>query len=136
LLSQKIEFSSPVGKVPTKMSDIRDLAKARFLAEEQAKKDAASADAKKEQEKQAVLDAIMLDEKIKARVAEEQVRMLAERALVEAEAKRVLKEKEEAILAEMERLRNRTKEEVLQETILDLSSQVQFLKGQVESSRR
>ena len=83
----------------SRMSDIRDLAKARFLAEEQAKKDAASADAKKEQEKQAVLDAIMLDEKIKARVAEEQVRMLAERALVEAEAKRVLKEKEEAILA-------------------------------------
>jgi len=118
------------------MSDIRDLAKARFLAEEQAKKDAASADAKKEQEKQAVLDAIMLDEKIKARVAEEQVRMLAERALVEAEAKRVLKEKEEAILAEMERLRNRTKEEILQETIADLTSQVESLKGQVESSRR
>ena len=117
------------------MSDIRELAKARFLAEEQAKKDASSADTKKEQEKKAVLDAIMLEEKVKARVAEEQIRMLAQAAVIEAEAKRVLKEKEEAIATEMERLRNRTKEEILQDTILDLSSQVEALKAQVESSR-
>ncbi len=115
---------------------IRAMAKARFLAEEQAKKDAASADAKKDQEKQATLDAIMLEEKVKARVAEEQIRMMAQAAVIEAEAKRLLVAKEEAIAAEMERLRNRSKEEILQDTILDLSSQVNALKAQVESSRR
>jgi len=115
---------------------IRALAKERFVAKENAKKALLLAEAKKQEEKNAEIEAAMLEESIKLRVKEEQVRIMAEKAVIEAEMKRRLLAKEMAIQAEMERLLNRTKEEVMQDTILELSSQIESLKALVQPSRR
>jgi len=114
---------------------IRALAKERFVAKENAKKALLLAEAKKQEEKNAEIEAAMLEESIKLRVKEEQVRIMAEKAVIEAEMKRRLLAKEMAIQAEMERLLNRTKEEVMQDTILELSSQIESLKAMVQPSR-
>jgi len=115
---------------------IRAAAKERFLAEERVQKELLLAQAKKEHEKNAEIEATMLEESIKSRVKEEQIRIMAEKAGIEAETKRRVLAKETAIQAEMERLRNRTKEEVMQDTINELSSQVDSLKALVQPSRR
>jgi hypothetical protein len=115
---------------------IRAAAKERFLAEERAQKALLLAEAKKEQEKNAEIEATMLEESIKSRVKEEQIRIMAEKAVIEAETKLRVLAKETAIQVEMERLRNRTKEEVMQDTINELSSQIDSLKALVQPSRR
>jgi len=126
---------SPVLPIPEVDDSIRAVAKSRLLAEAEANKAAALLEIKKEKEKNAEIEATMLEESIKLRVKEEQVRFMAEKAVIEAETKRRLLAKEKAIQAEMERLRNRTKEEVMQDTITELSSQIESLKAIVQPSR-
>jgi hypothetical protein len=128
--------STAMPKLEAVDDSIRAAAKERFLAEERAQKALLLAEAKKEQEKNAEIEATMLEESIKSRVKEEQIRIMAEKAVIEAETKLRVLAKETAIQVEMERLRNRTKEEVMQDTINELSSQIDSLKALVQPSRR
>lgn len=110
-------------------NDIRTAARKRLeeataleavrLAEETAK-----AKAKAE-----ALEATILEEKIRARVEEEKIRRLAEQAVAEAEAKKRAAAREAAIAAEMERLKGRTKVEILEDTIAELRAEIVTLKA-------
>lgn len=101
---------------------VRALAMARFQAEEDAKRQAAADALKKEQYKASEVGAYVLEEQVRMRVQEEQIRRMAERAVLEAEAKRLALAKEAAVEVEMERLRNRSKTEVLEDTVAELKA--------------
>ena len=57
------------------------------------------------------------------------VQEVVEGAVLEAEAKKLALAKEQAIAAEVERLRNRTKQEILEDTIADLKDQLASVKA-------
>lgn len=116
---------------PTIATDeaIRAAAKKRFEQEESAKVKALTEAERKEKAKEEMIKTLALEEQIKSRVQEEQIRRLAEKAVFEAEARKIAIEKEAAIAAEVERLRNRTKQEILEDTIAELQSQVVSLKA-------
>ena len=116
---------------PTIATDeaIRAAAKKRFEQEESAKVKALTEAERKEKVKEKMIKTLALEEQIKSRVQEEQIRRLAEKAVFEAEARKIAIEKEAAIAAEVERLRNRTKQEILEDTIAELQSQVASLKA-------
>jgi hypothetical protein len=108
---------------------IRVAAKKRFEQEETAKVKALTEAERKEKMREETIKSLALEEQIKSRVQEEQIRRLAEKAVFEAEARRIAIKKEEAIAAEVERLRNRTKQEILEDTIAELKEQVASLKS-------
>ena len=116
---------------PTIATDeaIRAAARKRFEQEESAKLKALTEAERKEKAKEEMIKTLALEEQIKSRVHEEQIRRLAEKAVFEAEARKIAIEKEAAIAAEVERLRNRTKQEILEDTIAELQSQVASLKA-------
>jgi hypothetical protein len=115
---------------PTILTDdaIRAAAKKRFEQEEAAKVKALTEAERKEKMHEETIKSLALEEQIKSRIQEEQIRRLAEKAVFEAEARRIATEKEIAIAAEVERLRNRTKQEILEDTIAELKEQVALLK--------
>ena len=108
---------------------IRAIAKKRFEEEELAARKAATAALKQEKAKEEFIQAHVLEEQVRIRVQEEQIRRLAEKAVLEAEAKKAALAKEAAIAAEIERLRNRTKQEILEDTIADLKDQLAAVKS-------
>lgn len=107
---------------------IRAAAKKRFEEEEAAKAREAAAALHKEKTREEMIKMIALEEQVKARVQEEQIRRLAEKAVYEAEAKKLALAKEAAIAAEIERLRNRSKQEILEDTITELKQELSSLK--------
>ena len=115
---------------PTIATDdaIRAAAKKRFEQEEAAKVKALTEAERKEKMREETIKNLALEEQIRARVQEEQIRRSAEKAIFEAEARKTAIEKEAAISAEVERLRNRSKQEILEDTIAELKSQVASLK--------
>lgn len=124
--------SSPVPNLSVTVpidDSIKSAAFVRFQAEEEAKRLVTLASLKKEQEKAAEISSYVQEEQLKARVLEEQIRRMAEQAVIEAEARAVAIAKEKAIEAEMERLRKRTKTEVLEDTVSELSSELASLKA-------
>ena len=120
-----------VPTVPTAVVDdsIRAAARRRFEQEEAARARELAAALKAEKQASAAIESHILEEQVKARVQEEQIRRLAERAVLEAEAKKAALAKEAAIAAEVERLRNRTKQEILEDTIAELKAEVSTLKA-------
>jgi len=92
--------------------------------------------ADKERKKSAAIEQNILEQQMRLRIEEEKLRLMAQRVAAEAEAKRLAKERENAIAAEMERLKNRTEVEVLQETVADLQAQIAELKSSIASSYR
>jgi GTPase SAR1 family protein len=109
---------------------IRAAARRRFEQEEAVRTRELTAAVKAERQASAAIESHILEEQVRARVQEEQIRRLAERAVLEAEAKKAALAKEAAIAAEVERLRNRTKAEILEDTIAELKEQVASLKKQ------
>jgi DNA-binding helix-hairpin-helix protein with protein kinase domain len=121
-----------VEEQPTPVSTdaaIRAAAKKRFEEEEKAARRAAEAALKQEKAKEDIIQTHVLEEQVRMRVQEEQIRRLAEKAVLEAEAKKLALAKEQAIAAEVERLRNRTKQEILEDTIADLKDQLASVKA-------
>lgn len=107
---------------------IRAAARKRFEQEEAAKLKTLCEAERKEKAHEEMIKNLALDEQIRVRVQEEQIRRAAEKAIFEAEARKTAIEKEAAIAAEVERLRNRTKQEILEDTIAELKEQVASLK--------
>ncbi len=116
---------------PTIATDdaIRAAARKRFEQEEAAKVRTLSEAERKEKAKEEMIKTLALEEQIKSRVQEEQIRRAAEKAIFEGEARKAAIEKEAAIAAEVERLRNRTKQEILEDTITELKEQVASLRS-------
>ncbi len=81
------------------------------------------------------IQAQIMEEQIRARVQEEMIRREAERVIVEDAARKVAAEREAAIAAEMERLRTRTKVEILEDTVTDLTAQVASLRAELACRR-
>jgi hypothetical protein len=115
---------------PTIATDdaIRAAAKKRFEQEEAAKVKALTEAERNEKMREETIKSLALEEQIRARVQEEQIRRSAEKAIFEAEARKTAIEKEAAIAAEVERLRNRSKQEIMEDTIAELKEQVASLK--------
>jgi hypothetical protein len=123
--------ASEAAAVPVVVDDsVRAAARKRFEQEEALRAKEAASALKAAQQASAAIESHILEEQVRARVQEEQIRRLAERAVLEAEAKKAALAKEAAIAAEVERLRNRTKQEILEDTIADLKEQVVSLKRQ------
>jgi len=119
-----------VNVTPITLDDsIRAAAKKRFEEEEAAKAREAAAILNKDKTREEMIKMMALEEQVKARVQEEQIRRLAERAVYEAEAKKSALAKEAAIAAEVERLRNRSKQEILEDTISELKQELYSLKA-------
>lgn len=72
-------------------------------------------------------EARIRDEKIRLLAEEEQVHILAKRKVLEAEARRLAQEREDAIQAEIQRLRNRSQVEILEDRIAALTAQMDSL---------
>jgi acetylornithine deacetylase/succinyl-diaminopimelate desuccinylase-like protein len=81
------------------------------------------------------IQAQIMEEQIRMRVQEEMIRREAERAIVEAAARKAAAEREAAISAEMERLRSRTKVEILEDTVNDLTAQLTALRVELACRR-
>ena len=92
--------------------------------------------ADKERKKSAAIEQSILEQQLRLRIEEEKLRLMAQRVAAEAEAKRLEKEREDAIAAEMQRLKNRTEVEVLHDTVADLQAQIAELKTSIASSCR
>jgi len=92
--------------------------------------------ADKERKKSAAIEQNILEQQLRLRIEEEKLRLMAQRVAAEAEAKRLEKEREDAIAAEMQRLKNRTEVEVLHDTVADLQAQIAELKTSIASSYR
>lgn len=107
---------------------VRAEAKRRLEAMEAEQVAAARLVSDKEKQLRNQIDVLTLEEQVRARVKEEQIRILAQQAAAEAEARRIALANETAIAAEMERLRNRTKTEILEDTVADLKAQLASLK--------
>ena len=107
---------------------VRAEAKRRLEAVEAEQLAATRLAAEKEKQLRNQIEVLTLEEQVRSRVKEEQIRILAQQAAAEAEAQRIALAKETAIAAEMERLKNRTKTEILEDTVADLKAQLASLK--------
>lgn len=107
----------------------------RRLLSEEAKANAAAEVARaKVHATQEAAESRIRDERIVLLAEEEQVRLTARRFVIEAEAKRLAEDRERAIQAEMDRLRNRSKVEILEDKVAELTTLLSSMK--TESSRR
>jgi len=113
---------------------IKAEARQRLILEEATSKAEKDSIHQKEELKRKETEERIHAERINLLAEEEQVRIKARRLAVEAEAKHLANEKEAAIAAEVERLRNRTKVEVLEDTVAELSAQLAELKSTITKS--
>lgn len=126
-----------VTPAPTVVDDaIRAEARRRLEASKADRLAAMRLVAEEEKKKSYDIEQSILDQQLRLRIEEEKLRLMAQRVAAEAEAKRLAKERENAIAAEMERLKNRTEVEVLQETVADLQAQIAELKSSIAASCR
>ena len=109
---------------PLGNSAVRAEARRRLEAEESATAAAAAAAAADLRRKTETDEAALLEQRIRLRAQEEQIRLMAERLAIEEAARKAVVEKESAVAAEMERLRNRTPTEKLQDQIDELKTQI------------
>ena len=115
---------------------IKAEARRRLLAKEaKDKAEAEAARVKADAERESV-EARIREERITLLAEEEQVRIKARRLAVEAEAKRLANEKEAAITAEMERLKNRSKTEILEDKVAELTATLARVQEQCRCCRR
>ena len=126
-----INMQAPISEPPPIIIDDDIRAAARQRLDEVAEMEAVllAEEAVKERVKAEVLETAILEEKIRARVEEEKIRRLAEHAVAEAEAKKRAAAREAAIAAEMERLKGRTKVEILEDTVAELRAELTILKA-------
>jgi hypothetical protein len=96
-------------------------ARRRLISDHQKAQAAAAAAREKEQRDLAEAEARIREERIKLRAEEEMVSLMARRLTIEAEAKAAAEKREAAIKAEMERLRNRTPLEILEDKVTALT---------------
>ena len=129
--------NATVPTVPTVVDDaIRAEARRRLETAEVERLAAMRLVADKERKKSAAIEQNILEQQLRLRIEEEKLRLMAQRVAAEAEAKRLEKEREDAIAAEMQRLKNRTEVEVLHDTVADLQAQIAELKTSIASSYR
>lgn len=129
--------NATVPTVPTVVDDaIRAEARRRLETAEVERLAAMRLIADKERKKSAAIEQNILEQQLRLRIEEEKLRLMAQRVAAEAEAKRLEKEREDAIAAEMQRLKNRTEVEVLHDTVADLQAQIAELKTSIASSYR
>jgi len=110
----------PVAPAPTDAS-IAAEARRRLISDHQKAQAAAAAAREKEMRELAEAEARIREERIKLRAEEEMVSLMARRLTIEAEAKAASEKREAAIKAEMERLRNRTPLEILEDKVAALT---------------
>ena len=101
----------------------------RMKAAEAERLAAASLAAEEERKKRAALELSVLEEQVRVRAQEEQIRLMAQRLAAETAAHAAAKAREEAIAAEILRLSNRSEVEVLRDTVTDLQAQLAELKS-------
>lgn len=114
---------------------VKTEARRRLEAAQAAERAEAEAAAAKERRAAETIQAQIMEEQIRARVQEEMIRREAERVIVEAAARKAAAEREAAIAAEMERLRSRTKVEILEDTVTDLTAQLAALRAELACRR-
>lgn len=115
---------------------IRAEARRRMEVADAERDAAARLAAEQEKKKSEAIELSVLEEQIRQRVKEEQVRMMAQRAVLEAEAKKAAQSREDAIAAEILRLKSRTEVEVLKDTVAELTAQIASLKSSHNVSYR
>jgi hypothetical protein len=108
--------------------DIREEARRRIQTAEVEAAAARALAIENEKNKADELKVLAAEEKIRARVEQEKIRLLAEKEVAEAEAKKKAVAREVAIAAEMERLKRRTKVEILEDTVAELRAEIAELK--------
>lgn len=116
-------------------SDIQIEARKR-LAEVKAKEEAILNEAKFKAQQEADLRAFRCrEEEIKLEAEKMVVRLEAEKAVVARQAKKAVEERELLVAAEIERLKNRTPLEILQEEVISLSRDLSGIKSLLAPTR-
>jgi hypothetical protein len=105
-------------------SSVRAEARRRLEAEDSKKAEEAAEIRRKAEAKMEAEETALSAERIRLRAVEEQARRMAERLVIEAEAKKAVLEKEAAVAREIDRLRNRSEVEVLRDEIAELKAQM------------
>lgn len=105
-------------------SSVKAEARRRLEAEDSARAAALSAVAADIRRKAEAEEAALFEQRVRLRAQEEKIRLMAERMAVEEAARKAVLEKENAVAAEIDRLRNRTATEKLQDQIDDLKAQI------------
>ena len=123
--------ASRVAQTQTTAPDDTIKAEARRRIEAEAAKARAEAEAAriKAAKEAEEAEARIREERIRLRAEEERVQIEARRLVLEGEAKRIAAEKEAAIQAEMERLKNRSATEILEDKVAELTALVQTLQS-------
>lgn len=75
----------------------------------------------------ATVETYLLDERIRRRLQDEELRAVAERIVLEAEEKQQISIREKAIILEMDRLSKRSKSEILEDMISELYARIEKL---------
>ena len=116
--------------------DIEAEARLRIASANATAKAAAMAADQKAQQEAEIRARLHKDELIKLKAHEMEIRIAAERLVMEAEAKRAIDEREAKIQKEIERLQNRTEAEVLKEDIAFLQNEMTTLKEKLSCAFR
>ena len=112
-------------------SEIREAALKRFMEEKEQEKLAALKKKEEEERAQTEKERQIREEMILLRQKEEEIRLRAERAVLEEEAHQLALKKEEAFQKELERLRNRSELEVVQDELGEARDELALLKKRV-----
>ena len=128
-------LSPPATTIPTVSSDVQLEARKR-LAELKAKEDAILNEAKFKAQQEADLKAFrQREEEIKLESEKLVVRMEAEKLVVARQAKKAVEDREALVAAEIERLKNRTPLEILQEEVTSLRNELTGIKSLLTPTR-
>jgi len=122
--------------IPSPVSSDIQLEARKRLAEVKAKEEAILNEAKFKAQQEADLRAFRCrEEEIKLEAEKMVVRLEAEKAVVARQAKKAVEERELLVAAEIERLKNRTPLEILQEEVISLSRDLSGIKSLLAPTR-
>ena len=128
--------SSPSPVIQTTVSSDVQLEARKRLAETKAKEDAILNEAKFKAQQEADLKAFrQREEEIKLESEKLVVRMEAEKAVIARQAKKAVEERETLVALEIERLKNRTPLEILQEEVTTLRNELTGIKSLLTPTR-
>jgi hypothetical protein len=128
--------SSPSPVIQTIVSSDVQLEARKRLAETKAKEDAILNEAKFKAQQEADLKAFrQREEEIKLESEKLVVRMEAEKAVIARQAKKAVEERETLVALEIERLKNRTPLEILQEEVTTLRNELTGIKSLLTPTR-
>lgn len=116
-------------------TDIQEEARRVLLLEKQREREEAERQKAAEATAMAERERRLQEERTLLIQREIEARLLAEKMVLEEEARRIAQEKEAALKAELERLRNRTPLEVLQDEVVDLREQLATALAEVDAMR-